>query len=62
MCPDIARTLDVKKSGVTADELTVGSNRRLWWRCPDHPDLHPEWRAVVNNRTGGSGLPRRSHG
>ncbi|MEV5644077.1 Helicase associated domain protein [Streptomyces flaveolus] len=51
--PELAATLNVNKSGITADELTVGANRRVWWNCPDFPDEHEPWKAVVNNRTGG---------
>ena len=51
--PDLASTLDAEKSGITADELTVGASRKVWWRCPDFPDDHDGWEAVVGNRTGG---------
>lgn len=51
--PDLAATLDAEKSGITADELTVGASRKVWWRCPDFPDDHDGWEAVVGNRTGG---------
>ncbi|MFF8798136.1 Helicase associated domain protein [Streptomyces globisporus] len=51
--PELAATLNVNRSGISADELTVGSNRRVSWNCPDFPDEHEPWEAVVNNRTGG---------
>ncbi len=51
--PDLAKGLDVKLSGVAADQLTVGANRSVWWRCLDFPDTHEPWPAIVNNRTGG---------
>ncbi|MFF7159743.1 Helicase associated domain protein [Streptomyces sp. NPDC008139] len=51
--PDLAKSLDVELSGVTADELTVASSRKVWWRCLDFPDTHKPWPAVVGNRTGG---------
>ncbi|MGI5192071.1 zinc-ribbon domain-containing protein [Streptomyces sp. CA-288835] len=47
MKPDLAATLDAEKSGITADELTVGASRKVWWRCPDFPDDHDGWEAVV---------------
>ncbi|MGW8719186.1 zinc-ribbon domain-containing protein [Streptomyces althioticus] len=50
--PGLAETLNVDRSGITADSLTVASNRRVWWNCPDFPE-HEPWKAVVNNRTGG---------
>ncbi|MGR6998891.1 zinc-ribbon domain-containing protein [Yinghuangia aomiensis] len=52
--PKLAATLNVEKSGIDADELTVGAGRKVWWNCPDFPDEHEPWEAVVNNRTGGS--------
>ncbi|WP_380282487.1 Helicase associated domain protein [Kitasatospora purpeofusca] len=57
--PELAATLNVEKSKITADELTVASNRKVWWNCPDFPEdepdfpMHEPWEAVVNNRTGG---------
>ncbi|CAM5687618.1 hypothetical protein SGLAM104S_00031 [Streptomyces glaucescens] len=50
--PGLAETLNVDRSGITADSLTVASNRRVWWNCPEFPE-HEPWKAVVNNRTGG---------
>ncbi|WP_277820472.1 Helicase associated domain protein [Streptomyces sp. WAC00263] len=50
---DLAATLDAERSGITADELTVGAGRKVWWRCPDFPQEHDGWEAVVGNRTGG---------
>lgn len=51
--PDLARSLDAELSGVTADQLTVGANQSVWWRCLDFPGTHEPWPAIVNNRTGG---------
>ena len=39
--PTLNRTL-------SADQVTVGSTRRVWWRCPDGH----VWRTAVYNRTG----------
>ncbi|WP_442806113.1 zinc-ribbon domain-containing protein [Streptomyces sp. NBC_01257] len=50
--PDLAATLNVERSGVTPDSLTVASNRKVYWNCPDFP-AHDPWEAVVNNRSGG---------
>ncbi|WP_285567881.1 Helicase associated domain protein [Streptomyces sp. RTGN2] len=50
--PDLAATLNVERSGVTPDSLTVASNRKVYWNCPDFPE-HDPWEAVVNNRSGG---------
>jgi hypothetical protein len=49
--PDLARALDADASGVTADHLSVGSNRMVTWRCTID-DSHI-WRASVINRTSG---------
>lgn len=38
------------------DDITRGSNRRVWWRCRVDPSH--EWRTSINNRgTGGRGCP-----
>ena len=49
--PDVARELDADASGVTADQLSVGSNRVVTWTCIVD-DSHI-WRASVLNRTSG---------
>ena len=45
------------KNGVLfPDEVSYGSQRRVWWKCPEGPDH--EWRAVVGSRTSfGYGCP-----
>lgn len=49
--PEIARELDTEASGVTADQLSVGSNREVIWKCT--VDSRHVWPATVLNRTGG---------
>jgi hypothetical protein len=51
--PDLAAQLDARRSGVSAAELTVNSNRKVWWICPIDPEH--TWDAVVNNRANGTG-------
>jgi hypothetical protein len=54
--PDLVREWDLEANGgLTPDELSAGSARRVWWRCPCGPDHR--WRAKPNNRTHGTGCP-----
>lgn len=50
--PDIASQLDAERSGISADDLSVGSNHIVWWNCPSDPG-HAPWLAPVLRRTGG---------
>lgn len=53
--PNVASELDVEKSGVTADMLVAGSERRVWWRCKAKGH---EWETMPYTRTKfGSGCP-----
>lgn len=55
--PDLAAQLDAEKSGISAAELTLASNREVHWICPVSPDEHT-WPAKVLNRTlNGTGCP-----
>lgn len=47
--PDLAVELDTERSGITAEELHTGSNRKVWWACAVH-DSH-RWRTAVFMRT-----------
>jgi len=38
---------------VPTDKLTLGSNRKIWWKC----SKSHEWEATVNNRVQGKGCP-----
>ncbi|MFE0335469.1 Helicase associated domain protein, partial [Streptomyces sp. NPDC058955] len=49
---DVAR-LDARNSGVTADELSVGSSRVVLWFCDINPTQHPSFPRSVNAFTGG---------
>ncbi|MFJ9656173.1 Helicase associated domain protein [Streptomyces microflavus] len=49
---DVAR-LDVRSSGITADELSVGSSRVVRWFCDINPTQHPSFPRIVNTFTGG---------
>ena len=53
-CPELVPEWHPAKNGdLTPDDLTSGSNRKVWWVCPeDH-----EWEATIPNRRKGSGCP-----
>lgn len=52
--PDVAKELDIEKSGVTADELVSGSEKRVWWKCVSGHN----WETMVYVRTNlGAGCP-----
>jgi hypothetical protein len=52
--PDLATELDETRSEIAAHDLSVGSNKRVWWNClANTRPKHEPWRATVLNRTGG---------
>ncbi|MFC8495614.1 Helicase associated domain protein [Streptomyces sp. NPDC057235] len=51
--PQDAARLDARSSGITADELSVGSNRVVLWFCDTNPTQHPSFPRSVNAFTGG---------
>lgn len=55
--PEIAAEWHPTKNGdLTPEQVTAGSHRKFWWKCPMAPDH--EWQATLNNRTGKkSGCP-----
>jgi hypothetical protein len=39
-------------------EVTRGSSKKVWWKCPKSKCNHPhEWEATINSRTNGCGCP-----
>ncbi|MFB7224469.1 hypothetical protein [Streptomyces sp. NPDC056227] len=50
--PDDVPRLDTERSGITADQLRVGSNQEAWWTCDINPS-HPSFPRIVNAFTGG---------
>lgn len=50
--PEAAAQLDAERSGILADELSIGSSRKVWWKCSVDPS-HPSFRRMVVNYTGG---------
>jgi hypothetical protein len=54
--PELAMQWHPTKNGsLTSNDVTFGSNRRIWWKCPVSGDH--EWEAPVDKRTGGTGCP-----
>ena len=52
----VAQWHPTKNGQLSPDEVSYGSQRRVWWKCPEGPDH--EWRAVVGSRTSfGYGCP-----
>ncbi|MGV9268666.1 Helicase associated domain protein [Kitasatospora sp. NPDC003701] len=50
--PDDVPRLDTARSGITAEQLPVGSNDVAWWKCDVIP-AHPSFKRIVNAFTGG---------
>lgn len=54
--PEVAAEWHPTKNGaLTPDAVTVGTHRKVWWKCPAAPDH--EWDATINSRTQGTGCP-----
>lgn len=54
--PDIAKEWHPSKNSIQPNQVTVGTTKQVWWRCPAK-ETH-EWLATVNSRTNmGSGCP-----
>jgi hypothetical protein len=54
--PDLAAEWHPTLNGsLNPDEVTPGSNKKVWWRCKVNPDH--EWQTTVWNRAHGKGCP-----
>jgi hypothetical protein len=54
--PEVAEQWHPTKNGeLTPVDVTSGSNRMVWWRCPVASDH--EWKAIIANRVRGGGCP-----
>jgi Hypothetical methyltransferase/Probable Zinc-ribbon domain/Type III restriction enzyme, res subunit len=54
--PQLAAQWHPTKNGDRRPEdVAPGSNRKVWWRCPDDPSH--EWQAVIAGRVKGNGCP-----
>lgn len=45
--PDIAKDWDVEKNGIGPESVTIGSIKKVWWRC----QKGHSWQATPNERT-----------
>ena len=51
--PEIARQWHPTKNGdLTSEHVVAGSNKKVWWKCPEGPDH--EWPTTVVSRTQGT--------
>jgi very-short-patch-repair endonuclease len=57
--PDIATEWHPQKNNsLKPSEVTVGSYKKVWWKCPKSECNHPhEWETVISVRTKGHGCP-----
>lgn len=54
--PDLKNQWHPTKNGdLKPTDVTVGSEKKVWWRCPK--DEKHEWEAKINNRTSGNNCP-----
>lgn len=54
--PDLVKEWDYEKNfPLTPDVLTIGSGKKVWWKCSCCGN---EWQAAVYNRTNGNGCPK----
>lgn len=44
-----------KNSNLTPSDVGTGSNKSVWWKCPQGEDH--EWKAIIVNRQRGAGCP-----
>ena len=51
--PVLSEEWNFPKNILRPDQVTAGSNRKVWWKCKNGH----EWKAIINNRTKGNGCP-----
>lgn len=52
--PDLAEQWDSTRNGnLTPNDISIGSNRHIWWQCPHGH----HWKTIVYDRVNGSGCP-----
>ena len=44
-----------KNVGISPQDVTAGSNKKVWWKCATNPEH--EWEARVDSRSAGRGCP-----
>ena len=52
--PDLMIEWDLSKNKIKPEEVTSGSNRKVWWTCSK---CGFEWNAIINSRVRGNGCP-----
>ena len=52
--PDLLVEWNFDKNKIKPDEITSGSNQKIWWKCSK---CGHEWNAIVNSRVRGNGCP-----
>jgi hypothetical protein len=54
--PEISEEWCSAKNGdLKPEDVTPGSNKKVWWQCPKGDDH--EWEATISTRTSGRGCP-----
>jgi hypothetical protein len=54
--PSLAKEWHPTKNGeLTPSDVTPGSHKKVWWKCPKSDDH--EWKAVIKSRNNGNGCP-----
>ena len=54
--PSLAKEWHPTKNGdLTAYDVTLGSGKKIWWKCSKGKDH--EWEAIIVNRNKGIGCP-----
>ena len=51
--PDILKEWDYEKNDITPEEVLYGSNRKVWWKCPNGHS----YRSNLNAHNKGHGCP-----
>ncbi len=52
-CPELLKEWDYDKNAIRPEEITSGSNRKVWWLC----EKGHSWEANISNRKKGRGCP-----
>lgn len=54
--PGLAKSWHPTKNGnLTPKDVTCGSSKKVWWKCPKGEDH--EWQAIISDRNGGDNCP-----
>jgi DNA-directed RNA polymerase subunit RPC12/RpoP len=51
--PDLAKEWNFKKNSIKPDEVSIKSNKKIWWICAEGHD----WKTTINHRSNGTGCP-----